>query len=144
KGIMGFGTRGVIKATEMSIVEHAPVIVEIVDSAEKIERFLTGTLEKLLIHGLATLERASVMMYRQRKDKPANQFHLSAPHKPLSTLPQLCSGGHMTINENGVLLRVFIGESDRQQNTLLYESILAKARELGLAGATVLRGVEGF
>ena len=50
----------------------------------------------------------------------------------------------MTINENGVLLRVFIGESDRHENKPLYEAILAKAREMGLSGATVLRGVEGF
>ena len=54
--------------------------------------------------GLFTLERASVMTYRQRKHEPANRFRLSAPQKPLSTLPQLVSGGHMTINENGVLL----------------------------------------
>src|SRR5690348_17171468 len=44
KGIMGFGTRGVIKASAISLVEHAPVIVEIVDSAEKIQRFCQGTL----------------------------------------------------------------------------------------------------
>src|SRR5205814_6815435 len=62
----------------------------------------------------------------------------------LSTLPQIQSGGRMTINENGVLLRVFIGESDRHQSRPLYEVILQKAREMGLSGATVLRGVEGF
>ena len=50
----------------------------------------------------------------------------------------------MIINESGVLLRVFIGESDRHETRPLYEAILSKARELGLSGATVLRGVEGF
>src|SRR6185369_16893976 len=84
------------------------------------------------------------IMYRQRKDEPAKRFHLSAPQKPLSTLPAIQSGGRMTINENGVLLRVFIGESDRHQTRPLYETIVQKARELGLSGATVLRGVEGF
>src|SRR3954452_10353871 len=58
KGIMGFGTRGIIKASALSMVEHAPIIVEIVDSADKIQGFLSGILEKLLVHGLATLERA--------------------------------------------------------------------------------------
>jgi uncharacterized protein len=144
KGIMGFGTRGIVKASQMSMVEHAPLIVEIVDSSEKIQRFLTGTLEKTLIHGMATLERASVIMYRQKKNEPANRFHLSAPRQPLSTLPQIPSGGRMTINETGVLLRVFIGESDRHESKPLYEAILSKARESGLSGATVLRGVEGF
>jgi PII-like signaling protein len=144
KGIMGFGTRGMVKASQMSMREHAPVIVEIVDSPQNIQQFLTGTLDKILIHGMATLERASVMMYRQRKNEPGNRFHLSAPQNPLSTLPQLSPGGRMTINENGVLLRVFIGESDRHETKPLYEAILAKAREMGLSGATVLRGVEGF
>jgi uncharacterized protein len=43
-----------------------------------------------------------------------------------------------------VLLRVFIGESDRWRHQPLYEAIVLKARELHLAGATVLRGPMGF
>jgi len=42
------------------------------------------------------------------------------------------------------LLRIFIGESDRWQHRPLYEAIVLKARELHLAGATVLRGPMGF
>ena len=43
-----------------------------------------------------------------------------------------------------VLLRIFIGESDRWEHKPLYEAIVLKARELHLAGATVLRGAMGF
>jgi PII-like signaling protein len=50
----------------------------------------------------------------------------------------------MKIPEQGKLLRVFIGESDRWHHQPLYEAIVFKARELGLAGATVLRGPMGF
>ena len=50
----------------------------------------------------------------------------------------------MTLPKEGSLLRIFIGESDRHGGMLLYEWIVRKAREDGLAGATVLRGVEGF
>src|SRR6476661_10354303 len=50
----------------------------------------------------------------------------------------------MSIPEEGYLLRVFVGESDRHGRHPLYESIVLKAREQGLAGATVLRGVMGF
>ena len=50
----------------------------------------------------------------------------------------------MKIPENGKLLRIFIGESDRWHHRPLYEAIVLKARELGLAGATVLRGPMGF
>ncbi len=43
-----------------------------------------------------------------------------------------------------VLLRVFLGENDRFEGKPLYEAIVSKARELHLAGATVLRGPMGF
>ena len=44
----------------------------------------------------------------------------------------------------GQLLRIFIGESDRWEGKPLYEAIVHRARETGLAGATVMRGLEGF
>ena len=50
----------------------------------------------------------------------------------------------MQIPHDAVLLRIFIGESDRWHHQPLYEAIVLKARELGLAGATVLRGPMGF
>jgi hypothetical protein len=50
----------------------------------------------------------------------------------------------MKIPEQAKLLRIFIGESDRADHLPLYEAIVLKARELGLAGATVLRGPMGF
>ncbi|MCO6435806.1 MAG: DUF190 domain-containing protein [Phycisphaerae bacterium] len=50
----------------------------------------------------------------------------------------------MKIPEEGHLLRIFIGESDKWQGRPLYEAIVLKAREMHLAGATVLRGVMGF
>ena len=50
----------------------------------------------------------------------------------------------MTIPQDGYLLRVFVGESDHYGHRPLYEEVVLKAREFGLAGATVLRGVMGF
>lgn len=50
----------------------------------------------------------------------------------------------MMLPEEGHLLRIFVGESDRHGGVPLYEWIVRQAREHGLAGATVLRGVEGF
>ena len=50
----------------------------------------------------------------------------------------------MHLPEDAVLLRIFIGESERYQHRPLYEAIVLKARELQLAGATVLRGPMGF
>ena len=50
----------------------------------------------------------------------------------------------MKIPEEGYLLRVFVGESDKQGHIPLYEAIVLKAREAGMGGATVLRGLMGF
>ena len=50
----------------------------------------------------------------------------------------------MILPEKGHILRIFIGESDKYEGLPLFEWIVRKARETGLAGATVLRGLEGF
>ena len=46
--------------------------------------------------------------------------------------------------EQGLLLRAFVGEADRQQGEPLYKWLLDQAHQAGLAGATVLRGMEGY
>ena len=50
----------------------------------------------------------------------------------------------MKLPEEGMQLRIFIGETDSYKGKPLYEQIVLKARELNLAGATVVRGVMGF
>src|SRR5947208_2699481 len=50
----------------------------------------------------------------------------------------------MQVPRQALLLRIFIGEDDRDDGRPLYESIVMKAREMQLAGATVLRGGMGF
>lgn len=50
----------------------------------------------------------------------------------------------MKLPERAEMIRIFIGESDKLNGKPLYEQIVLKARELNLAGATVLRGILGF
>lgn len=50
----------------------------------------------------------------------------------------------MRMEGEGKLLRIFIGESDRWRGKPLYEAIVELVRSEGLAGATVIRGIEGF
>jgi PII-like signaling protein len=50
----------------------------------------------------------------------------------------------VALPEDGCLLRLFIGESDKMDGRPLYEWIVVQARESGLAGATVVRGMMGF
>jgi PII-like signaling protein len=64
KGMMGFGRKSHLHtATLLRLSEDLPIVVEIVDSAEKINAFLPY-LDKMVQDGLITLERAHVVMYR--------------------------------------------------------------------------------
>jgi hypothetical protein len=135
KGILGYGAHGESRGSRpLALLEHVPIIVEIVDCAGRIDAFARGTLAKILAHGLATIERANVIVHRPHQPQASRELQ-GAPMNPSPDNP----------SADGVLLRVFLGEADRDENGRpLYESIVRKARELGLAGATVLRGVEGF
>jgi PII-like signaling protein len=148
RGILGFGPHGSTGESKWSLVEHVPVILETVDSAEKIQSFIEGPVERIMHRGMVTLERANVMMYRYREQDTgqdqAASLCLGQLLEPLSTVPRITPRGHMQTSETGVLLRVYIGDSDRFEGKPLYEAIVQKARETGLAGATVLRGSEGF
>jgi PII-like signaling protein len=150
RGVLGFGSHGVTRPSAWSLARYEPVVVEIVDTGEKIVRFLHGALAGLMLGGMATLERAAVIVYRDRPgDRPGEPpdpeaMRLAPLLEPRSTLPRIEPRGRMTVNEDGILLRVFVGESDRFERQPLYEAIVQKARDLGLAGATVLRGTEGF
>jgi len=147
RGIYGAGRRGVLSASDWSVVQHLPVIVEIVDAPAAVAAFVDGPLADLVTDGLATLERAAVITYRHRYDDRGTgtaPAPLPGALAPLSTLPPLQPRPHMKVDDDGMLLRVFIGESDRLGGRPLFEAIVRKARELGVAGATVLRGTEGF
>jgi uncharacterized protein len=157
RGIHGFGSRGINPPPGLHLATPEPVIVEIVDHAEKIAAFvreeIVGGVGRAggvgLTHGTITLERAAVMLYRHRASTTAKApLELLGRVKDLSTVPDIEADLHgsavMKTNEDGILLRVFAGESDTVGGRPLYEAVVKKARELGLAGATVLRGSMGF
>ena len=50
----------------------------------------------------------------------------------------------MEMKGMGKLLRIFIGENDRYKGQPLFEAIVKRLREMGLAGATVIKGIEGY
>jgi len=147
RGIFGLDVAGnLLESSRWSLVEHVPMIVEFVDGSAKIGPFLSDVAE--IVHeGLATLERAHVMVYRHSQaqaDKAALRLDVPGPVAAFSTLPNDEEFPIMKLSEEGQLLRVFIGESDQWQGQPLFRAIVLKAKELGLAGATVLRGPMGF
>jgi PII-like signaling protein len=147
RGFYGLDIHGrLLHGSPWSLAEHVPVVVEIVDSPQAIGRFLS-VVEQVVLEGFATLERAHVLLYRQSRETAARasmRLEVPGPVTPFSTLPSPEEFPVMKLSESGQLLRVFIGESDLWQREPLYKAIVLKARELGLAGATVLRGPMGF
>jgi PII-like signaling protein len=147
RGICGLDSEGQLLETgRWSMVEHVPIIVEMVDHPHTIGGFLADV-DEIVPQGLATLERAHVLVYRAKRagaDTAAMRMDVPGGVTPLSTLPSREEFPAMHLSEEGQLLRVFCGESDAWQNQPLYRAVVLKAKELGLAGATVLRGPMGF
>jgi uncharacterized protein len=145
KGFYGLRPDGsVLEEHTWSISQELPVIVEVIDEPARIEALL-ARVEPVFREGVITLERAHVLLYRsgtRESTGPLNGRNI------IGTVTTSAAAGVRTMKqpENGVLLRIFIGESDREpgRDRPLYEAIVRRAREAHLAGATVLRGPMGF
>jgi uncharacterized protein len=145
RGIYGFGSRGMTPQPGWHIAHHVPVIVELVDAGEALARFYRAEILPHVPRGTVTLERAGVMRYRHRDSAEARRpLEMLGRVQDLSTLPAIGGSDAMKMQEDGVLLRIFAGDSDTHEGRPLHEAIVLKARELGLAGATVLKGSMGF
>jgi PII-like signaling protein len=145
EGVLGLSLGGqLLESSIWSLASQVPVIVEFVDSPEAIARFLP-TVEDVVLEGLATLERAHVLIYRTSHPQAAPVLmRPGVPGPSPANLPTPRECPAMQLAEDGRLVRIFIGEDDRWQGQPLYRAIVLKARELGLAGATVLKGPMGY
>src|SRR5215471_743094 len=112
KGFYGLRPDGSVLAEHMwSISQELPVIVEVVDEAARIETLL-ARVEPSFREGVITLERSHVLLYRAG---PQQTRTVLTGRNVLGTTAESQAIGvrTMKVPENGVLLRVFIGESDR-------------------------------
>lgn len=145
KGFFGLRPDGsLLEEHSWSISQELPVIVEVVDQPARIEALL-ARVEPVFREGAITLERAHVLLYRAERRESEARLDARRIVATASTDPA-AGVRTMKIPEKGVLLRIFIGESDKEpgRDRPLYEAIVRKAREAHLAGATVLRGPMGF
>jgi len=147
KGIMGLrGDGSLIKENPWALSQEVPVIVEIVDGPRHIERLL-AQVEPRLHEGTITLERARVALYRG-DGRDLKLKDLAPRYDVIATRRSSVAWEVKTMKlpEDGVLLRIFIGESDREKGgeRPLYEALVLRARAAQLAGATVLKGPMGF
>ena len=129
-GIHGLDADGTaIEPHTWSLTDHVPVTIEVVDDADRIGELLR-TVEPQFHRGIITLRAAHVVTRGSGARLP-------------SRVPGVIT---MKTLEDGVLLRIFIGESDRDPaaHRPLYETLVRRAHDLRLAGATVMRGHIGF
>jgi PII-like signaling protein len=129
-GIHGLDDDGTpIEPRTWSLTEHVPVAIEVVDDADRITELLR-TVEPQFHRGTIMLRAAHVVARGMTTRLPARV-------PGVTTMKKL---------EDGVLLRIFVGERDRdpEDHRPLYETLVRRAHDLHLAGATVMRGHIGF
>lgn len=147
QGIMGLDFEGrLLDAGSQFIADQLPLVIEIVDHVADIGRFLPS-IREIVPKAVITLERAHVMLYRQSRvaaDHAKAHLEVPGPVPDLSTLPSAEEYPIMKFCEDAQQLRIFIDESDTIEHQPLYRMIVLKARELGMAGATVVKGMMGF
>ncbi len=126
RAMAGFGSHHVMHTPKIELLaEHLPVLVEFVESPEKVEELLP-TLYEMVTDGLIEVSDTCVIKITRKSQKP----DASIPHQK-----------HQ---QPAKMMRVFLGESDRWQDETLYEAIVKKLRVLEVAGATVYRGIQGY
>ena len=145
EGFYGLKADGaIVEPHNWALTQEQPVVVEVVDERARIE-VLLARVEPVFQAGIITLERAHVLLYRPGPGRPGGAL---TARDIIATSHESAAPGvrTMTLPDTGVLLRIFIGESDREpgRGRPLYEAIVRRAREAHLAGATVLRGPMGF
>jgi PII-like signaling protein len=119
RGILGFGTKQHLRTDRLlTLSEDLPIVSVAVDTRERIESALADV-RRLRFNGLVTLERARLV---------------TTPTETLELPPDL---------QHGTKLTVYVGRQDRVDGKPAYEAVVELLRGHGVAGATVLLGVDG-
>jgi PII-like signaling protein len=126
RGIMGFGAGGHIHVVHPDLASKLPVRVEIIDSAAAIDAILPDVYD-LVAEGLVVTSDLEVLKAK-------------APAAPAATPP---APAHLKLEGKAQMLRIFIEASDQWEGRPLYEALVARLRQLDIAGATVIRGELG-
>jgi PII-like signaling protein len=122
----GFGSHRLMHTRKVEVLaEHLPIIVEFVESAEKVEELLP-TLYEMVTDGLVEVQDTNIVKIA-RKEKKAE------PKQP-----------HERRSGTAKLMRVFLGEADRWHDEPLYDAIVKRLRMMEVSGATVYRGILGY
>jgi PII-like signaling protein len=126
RAFSGYGSHGTLHTPRIeALAEHLPIRIEFVDTPEKVEEILP-TLYEMVSDGLIEVQDTTVVKLARKGAK-------EEPRLP-----------HDRREGPARMLRVFIGESDKWHDEPLYDAIVKKLRMMGIAGATVYRGILGY
>lgn len=132
RAIAGYAGRGAIKSAELGdivdIGEPMPLRIEVADRAELIERVLPDVYE-MVEQGLVELQDTKVVRWWPSAEEPA----------PAASREDL-----MRVTGRAKEVHIQIGEDDESEGEPLYEAIVKRAHQLGIAGVSVYRGIEGY
>jgi len=139
-GFWGYGVRGFIHTDiALECAGERPILIEIVDSQDHVRGFAHQVIPMLKkAGGLITEETVFVHHYQHSSQEGQGEPSKgSQPNLEDTTMKRELDGQQL-------LLRIFIGQLDKFDHKPLFEAILEKCRELGIAGCTAIQGIMGF
>ena len=126
RAFSGFGSHQMLHTPKDEVLmQHLPIRIEFVESAEKVEEVLPSLYE-MVSDGLIEVQDTQVIKNARKMPRPEPRL----PHKRQEGPAKL--------------LRVFIGEADKWHEAPLYDAIVQKLRMMDISGATVIRGILGY
>jgi PII-like signaling protein len=128
RGILGYGRSGVTHRTHPDLVSKLPLRIEIIDSAEAIDRVLPDVYD-IADDGLVELTETEVVKVPTRPPAPA-----PAPRSPT----------HDKLAGKAKMMRITVGGADQWEGEPLSEALIKRFHLLDLAGVTVYRGLAGY
>ncbi len=143
---LGFGThRRVHDITSDYSSFEIPILVEIVDAPETVAGLL-GELEAMMAEGLVVVSSARVIHYAHGTESIAavGASSMTVASQSARRVADIEGTSDMKIEGDGKRVSVYVGSSDTWHGRNLAVAIVERCRELGMAGATVTRGVMGF
>lgn len=128
KGVAGFGASHQLRTTRiLEISENLPIRIEFIEDAMRLHEILPKLVE-MVSPGLVDVQDTTVMS-------------ISPPSEDRRRKPRLA---HAALSGTAILMRIFIGDSDRWSGKPLHEAIVESLRARDIAGVTVYRGICGY
>ena len=129
RGIAGYTGHGAIHTiTIVDLASDLPMRIEVVDTAEAIDRVLPDVYD-MVEQGLVEVQETTVVKCATGEKPPALEAK---------------KGALMRLIGKAKMLRIHIGQDDKWEGAPLYEAIVKRAAQLDIAGATVYRGILGY